>query len=341
LTNYIIRRLIAACFILVFLSIAVFALLRIAPGNDALLQAGGGFIDQAQVEALKKEKGLDRPYFPISFKGHREWWIPVPDPPFITVNSDNQYSDWAGNVLQGDLGKSQLSGVPISTALIDRMPTTLELLALTMFFTIVIGVPAGAISAMYRNSPADLSVRLVAILFLSIPGFWIGTLVILIPAERWGYAPPIGNTVSLWENPWDNFRQFVPPALVLGTAASATIMRLTRSSLLEVLRADYIRTARAKGLRDGLVIYRHALKNVMIPIVTVLGLQFTGLLGGTIFVELIFGIKGLGFFTYEAIFRKDYNAVQGITLYIAVVVVLTQLFIDILYAWIDPRIRYA
>jgi peptide/nickel transport system permease protein len=147
--------------------------------------------------------------------------------------------------------------------------------------------------------------------------------------------------VSIFENPWDNLRQFVPPSLVLGTAASATVMRLTRSSLLEVLRADYVRTARAKGLRDSLVVYRHALKNVMIPVITILGLQFTGLLGGTLFIELIFNIKGLGFYTFEHIFRKDYTVVQSMTLYIGAVVILTQLAIDVAYAWIDPRIRYS
>jgi peptide/nickel transport system permease protein len=332
LTNFIIRRLVIAAFIVFFLSIAVFALLRITPGNDALLQTGGGFLTEEQVEALKKEKGLDRPYFPISFKL---------DPPFVKLNSDDQYTEWALNVLRFDLGESQITGTPVSTSIKDRMPTTLELLVLTMATTILIGVPAGVISALYRNSPVDLGVRFLAILLLSIPAFWLATMVIIIPAETWGYAPPLGRTVPIWESPWDNMRQFIPPALVLGTAASATIMRLTRSSLLEVMRADYVRTARAKGLRERAVVYRHALKNVMIPVITVLGLQFTGLLGGTLFVELIFSIKGLGAYTLDAIVRKDYNVVQGLTLYIAIVVVLTQLAIDVCYAWLDPRIRYS
>ncbi len=332
MTNFIIRRLIVAVFIVFFLSIAVFALLRITPGNDALLQTGGGFIDKDQVAAIKKEKGLDKPYFPISGKL---------DPPFVMFNSDSQYWIWAKGVLTFDLGKSSLTGVPVSQSIKDRMPTTLELLLLTMITTIVIGVPAGVISALYRNSAMDMGVRMLAILLLSIPAFWLGTMVLLIPNELWGYAPPLGHTVKIWESPWDNLRQFIPPALVLGTAASATIMRLTRSSLLEVMRADYVRTARAKGLRERAVVYRHALKNVLIPVITVLGLQFTGLLGGTLFVELIFSIKGLGAYTYEAILRKDYNVVQGLTLYIAIIVVLTQLAIDVSYAWLDPRIRYS
>lgn len=332
MTNFIIRRLVIAVFIVFFLSIAVFALLRITPGNDALLQTGGGFIDKDQVEAIKKEKGLDRAYFPMSLKL---------DPPFIKFNSDNQYWSWASDVLRFDLGESSLTGVPVSTSIKDRMPTTIELLLLTMLITILIGVPAGVVSALYRNSMLDIGVRFLAILLLSIPAFWLGTMILIIPSELWGYAPPLGETIKIWVSPWDNMRQFIPPSLVLGTAASATIMRLTRSSLLEVMQADYVRTARAKGLRERAVVYRHALKNVMIPVITVLGLQFTGLLGGTLFVELIFSIKGLGFYTYEAILRKDYVVVQGLTLYIAVIVVLTQLSIDVMYAWLDPRIRYS
>jgi peptide/nickel transport system permease protein len=222
------------------------------------------------------------------------------------------------------------------------MWTTIELLVLTMAITILVGIPAGILSALYRNSPLDVGIRFFAILALSIPAFWLGTMVLLIPSEAWGYAPPkIGTTVAFYENPWDNIRQFGPPALILGIASIGGIMRLTRSSLLEVLRADYIRTARAKGLRDRLVVYRHALKNVLIPVITVLGLEFTGLLGGTLFVEIIFSIKGLGRYTFDAIFRKDYNVVQAMALYIGFVVVFTQLTIDIIYAWIDPRIRYS
>jgi peptide/nickel transport system permease protein len=332
MTNFIIRRLIISVFILFFLSIAVFGLLRIAPGNATLLQAGGGFIEKERLEALEKEKGLDRPYFPISFTS---------DVPFIKFNSDDQYTDWAADVITGDLGESVLTKESVAQSIWDRMPTTLELMVLTMFFTIAIGVPAGVVSALYRNSPADLSVRFLAILFLSIPAFWLATMVLIIPSEFWGYAPPLGQTIKVWESPWDNFRQFGPPALVLGAAASAGIMRLTRSSLLEVMRADYVRTARAKGLRERAVVYRHALKNVMIPVITVLGLQFTGLLGGTLFVEVIFSIKGLGRYLFDAIFYKDFAIVQAMTLYIGVVVVLTQLAIDIMYAWIDPRIRYS
>jgi peptide/nickel transport system permease protein len=333
LTNYIIRRIVIAFVILFVLSVAVFALLRIAPGNAELLQAGGGMPTKDQLAALKKEKGLDKPYFPMSVEL---------GPPFLSFHRTNQYSIWAKHVLTGDLGKSQLTKEPVSTAIKDRMATTVELLILTMSTIILIGIPAGILCALYRNSWIDLVVRFFAILALSVPAFWLATMVLIIPSELWGYAPPkIGTTIAIWNNPWDNLRQFVPPALILGTASAGGLMRLTRSSLLEVLRADYVRTARAKGLRDRLVIYRHALKNVLIPVITVLGLEFTGLLGGTLFIELIFSIKGLGFYLYSAIFTKDYNVVQAMTLYIGVVVVFTQLAIDVAYAWIDPRIRYS
>jgi peptide/nickel transport system permease protein len=332
LSNFIIRRLLISVLIIFILSIVTFLLVRVAPGDAALLSAGGGFISKEEVEARREALGLNKPYFHISF---------TKDPPFVQWNSDNQYWDWAGGVLRGDLGESNLTGVAVSKSIKDRLPATIELLALTMTFTIMIGIPAGVVSALYRNTPLDLGVRFFAILALSIPSFWLATMVIIIPSELWGYAPPLGKTVQLWENPWDNARQFIPPALVLGLTASATVMRLTRSSLLEVLRSDYIRTARSKGLRDRMVIYRHGLKNVLIPVVTILGLQFTGLLGGTLFIEFIFNIRGLGAYTFDHIFRKDFIVIQSMTLYIGIVVVLVQLAIDVSYAWIDPRIRYS
>lgn len=334
MTNYIVRRLFISVVIVFVLSIAVFALLRIAPGNAELLQAGGGFIPKEQLDALKKEKGLDKPYFPIS--------VDSVAPPFVTLNSESQYGKWAKNVLTGDLGRSQLTKEKVSTSIKSRLPTTFELLILTLTTVILVGIPAGVVSALYRNSPIDLVVRFGAILALSVPAFWLATMVLIIPSEVWGYAPPkIGTTIKVWQDPWGNLRQFVPPAIILGTASAGGIMRLTRSSLLEVLRADYIRTARAKGLRDRLVVYRHGMKNVLIPVITVLGLEFSSLLGGTLFVEIIFSIKGLGKYTFDAIFYKDYNVVQAMALYIGIVVVLTQLAIDVMYAWIDPRIRYS
>jgi peptide/nickel transport system permease protein len=226
----------------------------------------------------------------------------------------------------------------------------LELVFLTMIFTVVFGVTMGVASAVWRNSPFDYAMRFVAILWLSIPAFWIATLVLLIPVEEWDYSPPLGQTIGLTEEaedpnalgaPWDNFRQFGPPALVLGLAAAAGVMRLTRSAMLNVLRSDYIRTARAKGLRERLVVWRHAIKNSLIPVVTVLGLELAGLLGGAVLIETVFTINGIGSYTLLAIVRNDFLVVQSIALYLAAIVVLLNLVVDISYAWLDPRIRYS
>jgi len=178
------------------------------------------------------------------------------------------------------------------------------------------------------------------VLWLAIPSFWIATLVLYVPLDLWGYAPPLGSKVGFFENPWDNLRQFVPPAVVLGLAASAGVMRLTRSSLLEVMRTDYIRTAMSKGLRDTVVVGRHALKNSLIPVVTVIGLQVPALLGGTVIIERIFALPGLGVYVLDSLIVKDFPVVQSMTLYAGVAVVTMNLLVDISYAWLDPRIRY-
>jgi len=183
-------------------------------------------------------------------------------------------------------------------------------------------------------------VRVAATIGLSVPVFWVATLVILLPNQWWGYSPPLGRTVGFFDDPLGNLRQFVPPAVILGTAAASGIMRLTRSALLEVLRQDYIRTARSKGLRERMVIWRHALRNSLVPVVTVLGLQVAALLGGAIIVEQIFTLRGLGNYIYQSIVIKDFAVVQTMALYVALAVVLMNLVVDITYAWLNPRIRY-
>jgi peptide/nickel transport system permease protein len=312
---FIIRRLITGVFILFVLSVVVFALLRIAPGDPANLRCGIGARAEC-MEAERERLGLNDSY-------------PV------------QYFDWMKGVLTGDLGDSYTTRRPVIEAIKQRFPVTLELLTITILATVTIGVPFGVVSALYRNSAPDYTVRLAAVLGLAVPNFWLATLVLLVPAEQWGYAPPFGGAISFFRDPWDNLRQFVPPAVVLSLASAAGIMRLTRSSLLEVLRADYIRTALSKGLRDAVVIGRHALRNSLIPVVTVLGLQIAVELGGTIIIETIFSLPGLGQFTYTALLGKDYLVVQTMVLYVGVTVVLMNLLVDISYAWLDPRIRYS
>lgn len=313
--RYITRRLIQAAVILVVLSIAVFILLRIAPGADpAVIRCGLGCTEE-KLEAIREELGLNDPYIV-------------------------QYRDWVQNLFTGSLGKD-FNGGNVADQLRERLPVTGELLIITFLATVSIGIPFGIISAVRRNSAADLGVRFSAILGLAVPNFWLATLVILIPLQQWGYAPPLIGSIGFFDSPWDNLRQFVPPALVLGAVSAAGVMRLTRSSVLEVMRQDYIRTARSKGLREQIVITRHALKNSLIPVVTVLGLELATLLGGAVIVENVFNLPGIGKYFFESLFRKDFQVVQTLTLYIGVVVVLLNLFVDVLYGWLDPRIRYS
>ncbi len=313
--RYVVRRLAMAVLILWFLSMVVFALLRIGPGDPALTELGINATPE-QVAAVREELGLNDSY-------------PV------------QYLRWLEGMLTLDFGRSVLTRTDITDEFKERLPISFQLMVMTLFWTVLVGVPFGVISAMRQNSAADYSVRLFAILGLSIPSFWLATLILLIPAQRWGYAPPLDQQVSLFRDPWDNFRQFGPPSMVLALGPIASVMRLTRSSLLEVLRTDYVRTARAKGLSERTMVIRHALKNSLIPVLTVLGLLMGGLLGGSVIVESIFNLRGLGQYIFAAILQKDYVVAQTLVMYTAAVAVLLNLAVDLLYSALDPRIRYA
>ncbi len=329
--SYISRRLLSGVLILFILSLVVFVLLRVVAGDKAATLCGL----QCTPEGIKQIKhilGLDRPYFPIGFRGGL---------PFVLFHADNQYVNWIKDLATGHLGNGNVNQQPIIDTIRHRLPVTLELLIITVMFTVAIGVPAGVISALYRNSIGDHVVRVAAVLGLAVPIFWVATLVIYFPSQWWGYAPPFGRSISFFQDPWGNLRQFVPPAVVLGLASSAGIMRLTRSSLLEVMRTDYIRTARSKGLRETSVVARHALKNSLIPVITVLGLQVAGLLGGAVIIEQIFALNGLGLLEFQSLLGRDYQIVQSLTLYLGAAVILMNLLVDISYAWLDPRIRYA
>ncbi len=318
-------------FILFILSLVVFLLLRIAPGDPAALRCP--FCPQEQLEAIREELGLNDPFFPIS--------VDLTDPPFVSFSGESQYGNWMTDVLTGDLGVSTFNDQPVLDAIKQRLPVTLELLIITILVTVAAGIPFGIISALFRNSPPDFGVRIMAVLWLAVPSFWIATLVLYIPLELWGYAPPLGRTVDFFDSPWGNLKQFIPPAIVLGLASAAGVMRLTRSSLLEVMRMDYIRTAQSKGLRNTVVVSRHALKNSMIPVITVVGLQVSALMGGTVIIEQIFVLPGLGQYILQSLIVKDFPVVQTMTLYAGVAVVTMNLLVDISYAWLDPRIRYA
>jgi len=312
---YIARRLLLSALVLALISVGVFWLLRLGPGDIAQIALGQGASEE-QVEEMREHLGLNEPIH-------------------------LQYFRWMGQILRGDLGRSAISGTPVASELTSRLPVTAELLIITLLVTVAIGIPAGVVSALYRNSPLDYGARVAATVGLSVPVFWVATLVILLPNQWWGYSPPLGRTVGFFDDPVGNLRQFLPPGVILGTAAASGIMRLTRSALLEVLRQDYIRTARSKGLRERMVISRHALRNSLVPVVTVLGLQIAALLGGTVIIEQIFTLRGLGNYIYQSIVIKDFAVVQTMALYVALVVVLMNLIVDITYAWLNPRIRYS
>jgi peptide/nickel transport system permease protein len=328
---YIIRRLISGVAILFILSVVVFLLLRVVAGDSADLLCGLACNEEG-LQQIREELGLNDPYFPISL---------TKDAPFVEISGENQYTTWIKDLLTGNLGAAAINQKPLIDTMQQRLPVTIELLIITVILTVAVGVPFGVISALYRNSLGDYTVRVTAVLGLALPSFWVATLVIYFPSQWWGYSPPFGGMISFFDDPWANLRQFVPPAAVLALASAAGIMRLTRSSLLEVMRTDYIRTARSKGLQDRTVISRHALKNSMIPVITVLGLQVAGLLGGSVIIEFIFGLPGIGSLLYESLLRRDYQVVQSMTLYIGAAVVIMNLLVDVSYAWLDPRIRYS
>jgi peptide/nickel transport system permease protein len=251
-----------------------------------------------------------------------------------------QYWDWISGVLRGDWGTSFTTEEPVFSELMRRLPVTLELAIGTTIISLLIAIPVGVISATRQDTPIDYIARVTSIGGLSMPGFWLGTLLIVFPAIWWGYLPPL-SYVPLLEDPWANFRQFIFPCLAMGAAFSATAARMTRSTMLEVLRQDYIRTAFAKGLRERRVVYQHALKNAMIPVVTIVGIDFGYLLGRTVIIESVFALPGIGSLTLRSIFQRDYPQIQGNVLFIAVAFVLINLLVDVLYAWLDPRIRYS
>ncbi len=330
--TFILRRLLSGFAILVVLSVAVFALLRIVPGDPAIRICQLNCRAE-QLDAIHEQLGLNKPYFPIS--------VDLKSPKFVTFNKDSQYGSYAKGVVTFDLGTSNVDHKPVFPTLRKRLPVTLELMILTLIFTIIVGIPFGVVSAIYRNSIPDYFVRITAIFGLAVPVFWVATLVLIIPNELWSYAPPLGRYVRLTDDPWLNFKQMAPPSAVLALGSAAGIMRLMRSSLLEVLRQDYMRTARAKGLRERSVIISHGLKNSLIPVITVLGLQIAGLLGGALIIEEIFTLPGLGDYTFKALANKDFDVVQSMTLYAGATVVVVNLIVDISYAWLDPRIRYS
>jgi len=313
--RFLVRRLLLAIPTLLGIAIIVFLLMRSIPGDVVTNLVGlQGNVSAERLQELRRMFGLD---LPIHL----------------------QFKEWILGVLRGDLGTSLRTSRPVVQDLILRFPVTLELTTLSLVFAVLVALPAGIAAAVNRGGPVDLAVSVLALLGLSVPGFYLGILLILLFSLRLGWLPPAGY-IPFAENPLDNLRHMVLPALSLGLILAAATVRISRSTMLEVLGRDYIRTARAKGLTEGRVRYRHALRNALIPVITVVGLQFGTLLGGAVIIEQVFSLPGIGRFALEGINLRDYPVVQGAVLLIAGAFVLVNLVVDVLYSLIDPRIRY-
>jgi peptide/nickel transport system permease protein len=270
-------------------------------------------VTEEQADELRAELGLDEP-------------LPV------------QFLEYLANLVQGDFGTSIWTSQSVLGEIVDRLPITAELAALAILFSFCIGVPIGVASALYQDRWPDYVLRALAVGGLSIPGFWLGTLAVVMPAIWWGYSPPL-RYVSPMDDPIANLRQFVVPAFIMSLFLSSILMRMTRSAMLEVLRQDFVRSARAKGLRESAVIGRHALRNALIPIVTIVGTQMAVLIGGTVIFEHIFNLRGIGSYVFQAVTQRDYPAIQAVNVLLAVAVLLINLVVDLSYAYLDPRLR--
>jgi peptide/nickel transport system permease protein len=294
--------------------VLVFAAMHLIPGNFVDVMLGlGPDVSQEQRRAIARSYGLDKP-------------VPV------------QYVIWLGNALTGDLGRSLRTDEPVVDVIISRLPPTLELAFLATLASLLLAIPAGLLSAVRRNGLLDILARVAALIGLSIPNFLLGTLLILFVSLRWPVLPTTGYS-PLSDGLWDNLRSMVLPSISLGALLAASIMRMTRSALLEELKKDYLTVARAKGLSGRAVVLGHALRNALVPVITIVGIQTGYLLGGTVIVEQLFAIPGVGRLALDAVLQRDYPLVQGTTLFIAGSFVLVNLLTDVLYGFADPRIR--
>jgi len=313
--TYLARRLFIAVLTLLGMSVVIFVLMRLAPGNivDIIFESAG-YVNPADKTLLEKELGIDKP---------------------LVI----QYLDWMGSILRGDLGKSYRYEVPAWQIIKPRIPITVELAVFSLVISVLLGVPTGVISAVRQDTRLDYILRVFSLAGLSMPSFWLGMVIILALVAWMGWIPPM-----VYVPPGEDLKihlvQFLLPSLAVGYRSSALLMRITRSSVLEVMREDYIRTAWAKGLREAAVIWRHALKNAFLPVITVIGIEFAFLIGGLVVTETVFNLPGVARYLVEAILWRDYPVVQNLVMFIAIVVILTNLLVDMLYGLLDPRVRY-
>ena len=306
---------------LLLVTVAVFMILRVVPGDPAVLLLAGTGADaeeqytQEQLQAMRAKLGTDRPIYV-------------------------QYADWVWKMLQLDFGESYFFRSPVYDDIAERLPVTIELGLLSVLLASVVAVPLGVYSAIKQDTIGDYVTRVITITGIALPNFWVAIMIIFFLVLSFGYFPPLGYE-SVWDKPWNNLQQMIFPAIALGTSNMAFLARITRSAMLEVLHDDYIRTARAKGLSERVVIFRHALKNAMLPVVTVFGYEFGRLISGTVIIEVIFLVPGMGRLLVTSIFNRDFPMIQAVVLLIAVIVLVLNVLMDLLYAWLNPRIRYA
>jgi len=315
--TYILKRLLLIVPTLLGAASLVFVIMRVIPGDVALLILGGdagGHIDQKQLTAMRQQLGLDQP---------------------LIV----QFGTWLWGVVRLDFGNSLWTGQAVTHELLIRLPLSLELALFATMVSVIIAIPLGMLAAVRQDTWVDYVVRVVSIGGLAIPGFWVGILTILALVIYFGWGPPLEFTPP-WVDPWANFSMMIWPVLTVGYRFSAVTTRMTRSTVLEVLREDYIRTAWAKGLRERSVVIRHALKNAMLPVITLIGTEFAFLIGGLVVTETVFTLNGVGRFVVDAVAHRDYPVVQALVFLIAFGFVVVNLLVDLTYAWFDPRIHY-
>ena len=312
--KYILQRILLNVPVIFLVVLLTFLMVQGMPGDVIETRLAGSGLTPEQIDVFREEAGLNRP-------------LPV------------QFVTWLGDIVRGDLGESLFTGRSVTDELKTRLWPSLEIGSLALLVAVAIAIPLGTISAVWMNTPIDYAARLFAILGLAIPEFFLAVVVILVLSTQLDYFPPLGFR-QIWEDPWLNIQQVWMPAVVVGIARAAALARIMRSSLLEVLHADYIRTARAKGLSERKVITRHAMRTSLIPFVTILGLQVGALIGGLVVVETIFNIPGMGQYIIRSVLARDFIPLQALVLLIALTLVTVNLVVDLSYGWFDPRIRY-
>jgi peptide/nickel transport system permease protein len=311
--RFFVHRFVSMAATLFAVSVVIFFMVRLLPGNIIDIMFGG----DAQATPEQRHQAAEQ----LGLVG----------------SYPEQYWNWISGVFRGDFGTSLLSQRPISEIFADALPITIELVFLGLLIATVIGVPLGVISAVRRNSPSDYAARVGGLIGISIPNFWLATLLLIFSSRVFNWVPPL-QYVSFFDDPWTNLQEFFMPAIAISVFTLAITMRMVRATMLEVLNLDYVRTARAKGLPRRTILRKHALRNALIPVITVIGFEVGVLIGGAAVVEIIFGLPGVGYILLNAIFQRDYPVIQNATLLIAAVFIVVNMVVDLVYGWLDPRI---